>query len=404
MPVEKTDVIDLAAHNPTTGELMLVMVETRDWNTAPEAVQQLDAKLATYAELVLSGDIARQHPEYLKCPVLIRLDHFSPINEIVPVVLRQWAGKLAGVPVSICSHRMYWNPVVRFFKGLAARFSGPHQGVVRWDPGSGSTALLTAAQFTEQFVAALRRVRPEYQIQMLGELELNLVAPDGHDSRGFVDNAYNAYRVTPENKADIIQKYVAAFFETAGLQGKPIDKDRIVPVLKDKAWIQEVNQGVKGSAGGKAFEALHEAYNDDLIIVYAEDSPSNIRYLTPADLVALGLEMSDLFKLACDNLQQILPDPAIRLEDGSYRIRAGGDYDASLLLVDAFWETANLQVTGETVAAVPARDFLGATGSGDEAGMRKIREAAQIVSSRAPYRLTPKLFVRRDGRFVPFDG
>jgi uncharacterized protein YtpQ (UPF0354 family) len=236
------------------------------------------------------------------------------------------------------------------------------------------------------------------------DLEIKVVAADGHESHGFLDNAFNSYRLRPENRADIIQTYAAGFFETANPQDEAIDRERIVPILKPKGWIDEINKSMKTKRDYKGFEAVHEPYNDELMVVYAEDTPANMRYLTPSNLASLKLEPNGLLKMACDNLQKLLPEPSLQLEDGAYRIRAGGDYDASLLLVDAFWETANLQVAGEVVAAVPARDFLVVTGSKNEAGMRRIKQAARVVASKASYRLTEKLFVRRDGRFVSFEG
>jgi len=72
-------------------------------------------------------------------------------------------------------------------------------------------------------------------------------------------------------------------------------------------------------------------------------------------------------------------------------------------LLNDFWRVARLPVAGEIVAAIPARDFLVVSGSQDAEGVEKIRQIAETVASRAPYRLTSKLLVRRDGRFVLFE-
>jgi len=49
------------------------------------------------------------------------------------------------------------------------------------------------------------------------------------------------------------------------------------------------------------------------------------------------MEMKDLRLLACANLKRILPKPNIQADNGIWRISAGGDYEASLLLLDDFW-------------------------------------------------------------------
>jgi len=114
------------------------------------------------------------------------------------------------------------------------------------------------------------------------------------------------------------------------------------------------------------------------------------------------MEMNELRPLACANLTGLLGDPDIKLEQGLHRIRAGGDYDACVLLLDQFWSDANIPVDGELVTAVPARDFLVVTGSNDTAAVARLKRLAQEVASQASYRLTSQLFVRRANRWVPY--
>jgi uncharacterized protein YtpQ (UPF0354 family) len=389
MPVEKPDVVDFVAHNPSTNEVVLVMVETRDWSQVPEGLPQLEAKFSAYANCILSGAFAQQQPEFANCLIRIELSHFSPITEPVAGVLRKWAGRLSGIPVAVCSHRMYWDPMVNFFRKLAAKLAGPQYQRVRWTAEPGETEqLLTPAQFAEEFAVALRNKMPTIQVQIIQSLEIKVTNANGKETKVFLDNAYTRYRITPENKAELIQKYGEAFLETATAQDQPVDQARIVPIIKDRAWINDLKKGLKARGGQESPEQVHEAYNEELIIVYAVDTPTNIRYLSTADLGQLQLKTSgDLRKLACANLERLLPAPDIQQENGLYRIKAGGDYDASLLLLESLWTTGKIPVAGETVAAIPARDFLAVTGSEDASGMKKIRAIAQTVAAQAPYHL-----------------
>jgi hypothetical protein len=53
--------------------------------------------------------------------------------------------------------------------------------------------------------------------------------------------------------------------------------------------------------------------------------------------------------------------------------------------------------------AVPVRDLLVFTGSGDKKGLRRIRQLVRDVMRNNPsYRPTDQLYVRKDGRFVEF--
>ena len=44
-------------------------------------------------------------------------------------------------------------------------------------------------------------------------------------------------------------------------------------------------------------------------------------------------------------------------------LKAGGDYEASLLLFDDIWRDGQVKVDGDIVVAVPAKDVLLVTGS-----------------------------------------
>jgi uncharacterized protein YtpQ (UPF0354 family) len=399
--VDKADVIDLVVQDPKTGEVMLIMVETRDWRAAPEAIEQLHAKFQLYAQYVMSGSMAQEYPDMAKSPVSIRLDHFAPMVDRVAAALRQWAGRLSSVPVGVSSHRLYWNRLVSLLRKILPALR--KCDTVRWiaEPAS-AEPLLTRVQFTEEIAAVLRSGIPKGEVQVIGELQLKIIAPNKVESAGYLENAYTQYMLASDQKDSIINKYATSLVETAGCVSQPIDRSRIVPILKDNAWVEEINQNLKARGKEKAVASVHEPYNEELTIVYAQDTPRNVQYLTTEHLGELGLELKELRPLACTNLKRLLPEPDIQVDNGIYRIKAGGDYDASLILLEDFWNFAKIDVDGELVAAVPARDFLLVTGSQDTVGMTRLKQLAQSIASKAPYRLTPKLFVRRHDRFVPF--
>src|SRR6266516_7036604 len=404
MSVKQPDVIDFVARDPKTGDALLVMVEVRDWNSSPIAAQQLDTKLAAYSEFILSGALARQFPEAANRPVRIQLDHFWPITDAAGTKLREWAAKLAGIPVSVWSNRRYWNPLLKFFCTVAARFGGSRPGLVRWLPESNSRLLLlTSARFAAEFCDALLLAVPDHRVQIMKDLEIKVVDPTGRESGGFLDNSYEHYKSAPERKADIIQKYVAGLLETRTVVDCQIDTTRIIPVIKDRAWIAGIDAGMEARGKEKTLENVHDIYNSELIVMYAEDSPRNIRYLTPSDLGALKLAVADLRRLSVENLKRLLPEPEIRNLNGIYQVTAGGNYEASLLLLDSFWRSEKMRVNGEIVAAIPARDCLLVTGSADAGGLAKIARMAQGILAQAPYRISSKLFVFRNGAFEVFD-
>src|SRR4029450_9414253 len=105
-------------------------------------------------------------------------------------------------------------------------------------------------------------------------------------------------------------------------------------------------------------EHVYEDFSPDLIVVYAEDSPKNIRYLVPKDLELAKIDRAELRALACENLKRILPKIERHGTDGLYMLTAGGDYEASLLLLDSIWSGGPNDVQGAGVVAVSERALM----------------------------------------------
>ena len=100
--------------------------------------------------------------------------------------------------------------------------------------------------------------------------------------------------------------------------------------------------------------------------------------------------------------ENILPKIDVRASPLGWTVKAGGNYEASLLAVPDFWNKGQFRVDGEIVVAIPARDHLLITGSRNAEGLAKLREVAARVAQDSPQRITDTLFVFRDGRFVEF--
>jgi uncharacterized protein YtpQ (UPF0354 family) len=261
--------------------------------------------------------------------------------------------------------------------------------------------VLSPQQFTEEFRAALATALPGATVIVVEPLHLTVKAADGETARAFLDNAYSEYSRAPEDKAELIDRYVASFAESAKESG-PLNPEQIVPVIKDRAWSQEVRRSAKGRAGDAPPEQVIEELNKDLVIVYAEDTPQNIRYFGPKDLQEAGVQKDKLRALAIENLRRILPPPHAVNGPLVSMLTAGGDYVPSLLLLDEIWSADKLGVTGEIVIAIPTRDVLLFTDSNNKEGVRKLRELAKKTAADGPYSLTDRLFVYRAGKLERF--
>ena len=80
-------VIDLFAFEQKTGEVLLVMNESRPWTGGAEQLHELQEKFNTYASFILDGEMTEAHPE-LKgraARIELRCQHL-PSNEALALL------------------------------------------------------------------------------------------------------------------------------------------------------------------------------------------------------------------------------------------------------------------------------------------------------------------------------
>jgi uncharacterized protein YtpQ (UPF0354 family) len=256
---------------------------------------------------------------------------------------------------------------------------------------------LNSQAFTQEFARALTTALPSATVTVKGDLALSVKEASGLDRTIFLTNPYREYSLDPKRFGDIVKGFVAAMARSGTGQAK-LDRSRVVPVIKDRQWLVDLHKMHK--AQGNDQEHLSESFNNELIVVYAEDDPTRMRYLTTSEDIGVGRQ--ELRALAVENLKRILPKIEMRGDDHVLLVSAGGDYEPSLLLIDEIWTGGQVKVNGDIVVAVPARDVLLVTGSRDRTGLKRIRELAAKFVAQGPYGLTDTLFVYRNGRFTKF--
>ncbi len=266
-----------------------------------------------------------------------------------------------------------------------------------------AAAPLSREEFTQQFVAALKAARPGAEIRVLQPLRLQVVDEKGGVATADLENAFLDYRFDPGDLEPIVRRHVAAYVSGMSSDRLPIDRSRIVPVVKSRRWIADYAALVKVRGYGDEAVAVHDQLNAELVVVYAEDRDKTYRFLLPADLQQLGLDRDDLALLARNNLAQLVPPPELITGPFAYGIRIDGNYEASLLLYPDWWESEPIEVDGDYVVAVPARDILMITGSNNQAGIAQLRALAQQTVQKGSHAIVDTLFVFRDGRFTRFE-
>ena len=256
--------------------------------------------------------------------------------------------------------------------------------------------MLTPPAFTQEFARALARTRPSANVSVAGDRKLTIKETDGLVRNIQLNNAYNEYKLDPQRFDDLVATFSAIFSQPSKEAG--LDRTRIIPVIKDRQWLDELHNTLK--AKGVAQQHLAERFNDELVIVYAQDDPNRMRYLTTQE--DFGLSRAELRSLAIANLKRVLPKIEMGRVGDVALMSAGGNYEASLLLIDDIWSSGQIQVNGDIVVAIPTRDTLLVTGSRSRSGLKLVRELTAKFKAQGPYELTDTLFRYRDGRFTKF--
>ena len=69
----RTSVIDVIAHDPKTGQVVLVMNEPNEWDGSDEQLLSLQERFNAYVSFLLDGEMTEAHPEFAGKPARIEL-------------------------------------------------------------------------------------------------------------------------------------------------------------------------------------------------------------------------------------------------------------------------------------------------------------------------------------------
>jgi uncharacterized protein YtpQ (UPF0354 family) len=221
---------------------------------------------------------------------------------------------------------------------------------------------------------------------------LLLKTADGMEHKLFLENLWIQSREDLAEGRDVIERYVSV---VSGF-GKETEavRDAVIPLVKDQTYINFL---------GERTSVPIEHLAADLWVVYAVDRDTNITTLIEKEMVDLELKHEDLHDLAIENLKNILPPVECHGEGPWYLLTAGGDYVASLLLLNSVWEFAANEVKTDVVAVAPTRDVVLFTGADSVEGLAAIRQRAKELVSTSDHVVSPTLLRRIGDRWVAFD-
>lgn len=141
-------------------------------------------------------------------------------------------------------------------------------------------------------------------------------------------------------------------------------------------------------------------FASDIGVLYAFDRPDRFEYMSNRQVKSLGYSAEQLYEQAVRNLPSRLPE--IKLHDcgsGLFGFTAGGDFEASLLLIDDLWEQMADRLPGNALAAVPSRDLLFFIGSEQPNAYEIIVDKARTKLEDTRYAVSQSVLVRREKKW-----
>lgn len=210
----------------------------------------------------------------------------------------------------------------------------------------------------------------------------------------YLDNAYKSYQLEPDSLEKVLSRFIAPSDLLYG-EKKKMDLSTIVPIIKPIDYIAALNKG------DKPIEMATKSYNDQLVIVYAEDLPEGFKYLTKKDFDSIGISADSLHELAIANFYKQVPNIERYTKDGRHMLGAGGNYEASLILLPTLWMD-DCPVDGDFVVAIPTRDLIFITGSRNKAGLDTLRHYATESYETGSYTVSDHLFRWNGSKFEKY--
>lgn len=142
------------------------------------------------------------------------------------------------------------------------------------------------------------------------------------------------------------------------------------------------------------------SYVEPLLLSYVVDAGNYFELVQERHLEQDGLDDQTLHRIGLKNLAQLVGQRPTRVHPyrDIFAVTMGGDFEASLLLLDPLWDQHFRQfVRGDYAAVVPARDVLAFCDASSTAGLDELRQVVQRVFPGGDHVLSDRLYVRRSG-------
>lgn len=146
--------------------------------------------------------------------------------------------------------------------------------------------------------------------------------------------------------------------------------------------------------------AVHNGFG----LFFVMDRGDSLAYVNHGAMRAAGLSPQSLLQTGLANLTAVAngsnPGLRVRPVGGVYGLLVGGNFEASLVVLDALWEQLKSHAPNGLVMTVPARDICAFCDAHSAEGIAELEKIAARVTATGERLISPKLWVRRAGRWI----
>ena len=144
------------------------------------------------------------------------------------------------------------------------------------------------------------------------------------------------------------------------------------------------------------------ALGHGLLATYVVEEDAEFHYVLGGELAAAGLTRDELHAAATRNLEAIARRSVeVHPYGHIHAVLMGGDFEASLLLCDGFWDAHAELAPGGLVAAIPARNVLAFGDAAVPDSLQELDDLCTRVDPAIDHPLTDTLLRRVGGRWEP---